>query len=125
MNFYIKRDPLVILTDTFLHTLENSLREIGEGVARDFINMERTPEGMKFIYKNRTVEFDHRNDPDEFWLKMTRGTKGAITSPFQDDAAELVVAINVTLNWLIHQEFSTDDHIELTARLAKEARKYE
>lgn len=125
MNLYIKRDPLVLQADEFLQVLENSLRDIGEGVARDFIHMDRTQCGMKFTYAVRTVEFEQRGTADEFWLIMSRGTKGTISSSFLAKDEELIEAINVTLNWLIHQEFSTTNHVELTAALAKEASKYE
>lgn len=125
MNLFIKRDPLVLQADEFLQVLENSLRDIGEGVARDFIHMEHTHCGMKFTYGVRTVDFEQRGVDKEFWLIMTRGTKGSISASFRSTDEELIEAINVTLNWLIHQEFSTTNHTELTAALAKEASKYE
>jgi len=122
MNYFLSPDNRMRQEEEFLHVLRNSLVEIGEGHVRNAIGFSRTTEGMVFTLGARQVTFYQPADDDNYWLKLTRGTKGRTDTHFSD--AEMVDGVNTTLNWLIHQEFSSDNHIELTERLAKEANKY-
>lgn len=123
MNLYLRPDQKLAQYEKYASVLNVSLYEIGSGVARDFIYVSRTERGTIFTYGVRTVEFYQTPDDDNFWLELRRGTKGSTSSHYSDE--EVVDAVNVTLNWLIHQEFTSDNHLDLTARLAKEASKYE
>ncbi|ABY62877.1 hypothetical protein ST201phi2-1p044 [Pseudomonas phage 201phi2-1] len=122
MNYFLSPDRRMCQEDEFLQVLRNSLELIGVGVAANYIEVSRTAEGLVFTLGARQVTFYQPVDDDNFWLKLTRGTKGRTDTHFEDK--EHIDAVNITLNWLIHQEFSIDNHIELTARLAKEANKY-
>ncbi len=122
MNLYLKPSIQMVQADAYMAVLRNSLQEIGTGVDRQYIHLARSGRGWTFTYGLRVVEFYQTSDDDNFWLRMTRGTKGSIETNFGD--TEIVESVNITLNWLVHQEYSSDNPIELTERLAKEARKY-
>lgn len=124
MNLYLRPDKKLAQYDKYVSVLNVSLYEIASGVGRDFITMSRTERGTMFTYGIRTVEFYQRPDDDHFWLQLKRGTKGSIDSHYDNSDEDFVDAVNVTLNWLVHQEYSSDNHIELTERLAREAAKY-
>jgi len=123
MHLYLKPSVQMIQAANYVDILRNSLAEIGNGESQQFIHASRTERGTMYTYGARTVEFCQLPDDDEFWLELRRGTKGSTRTYFNDE--EVVESVNITLNWLIHQEFSSRNHIELTERLAKEAREYD
>lgn len=123
MNLYLRPDQKLAQYEKYASVLNVNLYEIGSGTARDFIYVSRTERGTLFTYGVRTVEFYQSPDDDNFRLELRRGTKDSTLTQFNDD--EVGESVNVTLNWLIHQEYSSDNPIELAERLAKEARKYE
>lgn len=124
MNTFLRPDRKLQQYGEFIAALNDQLFKISTTGDPIFIELSHIERGMSLNYGLRTVEFIQLpDDDDDFWLKLARGTKGSIESHYSTE--ELEEAVNVTLNWLVHQEYSIDDHFELTERLAKEARKYE
>lgn len=124
MNYQLRLSKQLAQEADFLQMFRNSLGEFGEGVALDFIEQYR--EGGNTVLRHcvRRVELIHLEEG--FWLRFSRGTKGSTETQFDlDDAEDQVDAVCHTINWLLLNEFSCTNPVELKAMKDKEAAKYD